>query len=84
MEARGQLGDEPSGLARLGWPTRLIWLPLTLLLGRFGFERLDLGAPEPDFGALGTAHHALAGSIWLLCAHWLRRFGCRRLPQRRD
>ena len=62
--ARGQLGDQPSGLARPGWlrpcPGRPGWLDLEApgasgspWLVRCGLEWLDLGA-------LG----ALAGSLW--------------------
>ena len=63
-EVRGQLGDQPSGLVRPGWPRpcpgRPGWLDLEALgasgspwLVRSGLEWLDLGA-------LG----ALAGSLW--------------------
>lgn len=64
LDSRGQLGAQPSGLARPGWfdpcPGRPGWLDLETLgasgspwMARSGFEWLDLGA-------LG----ALAGSLW--------------------
>ena len=63
----GELGVQPSGLARPAGPGRpcwldlasigSLWLPLAPLLARFGLVWLDLAAPA-----------ALAGSIWLLCA----------------
>ena len=67
--SRGQLGDQPSALARPGWldlaSTGSIWLPLAPLLARSGLDWLDLAAPG-----------ALAGSNWPSWASWQARFGC--------
>ena len=63
-QVRGQLGDQPSGLARPGWlrpcPGRPGWLDLEAPGASGSPWLVRCGLERPDLGALG----ALAGSLW--------------------